>query len=73
MHRAHLIRLQVALAAGAAVLAQGALASSEPKNEPPFTRQVPQQRSFAAATHTARIAAQGERKNESPFTRLVTP
>ena len=73
MHRAHLIRLQVALAA-AAVFAQGAaLASGEPKNEPPFTRQVPQERSVAAATHTATIAAQGEPKNEPPFTRPVTP
>jgi hypothetical protein len=72
MHRAHLIRLLVALA-GAAAFAQGALAWGEPKNEPPFTRQVPQQRSAAAATHSATIAAQGEPKNEPPFTRPVTP
>jgi hypothetical protein len=55
-----------------AVLAQGALAGGEPKNEWPFTRIVGV-RTVQSATHTsissARVAA--EAKNEAPFTRKV--
>ena len=55
-----------------AVVAQGALAGGEPKNEWPFTRAVGV-RSVQSATHStissARVAA--EAKNEAPFNRLV--
>lgn len=55
-----------------AVVAQGALAGGEPKNEWPFTR-VAGIRSVQSATRSpvssARVAA--EAKNEAPFTRLV--
>ncbi len=56
-----------------AVLAHAAVAAGEPKNEPPFTRQVAA-RTSQAATHTARASSpviQGEPKNELPFTRTV--
>ena len=55
-----------------AVLAQGALAGGEPKNEWPFTG-VAGVRTVQSATHSAissaRVAA--EAKNEAPFTRKV--
>jgi hypothetical protein len=72
MQRTHLIRLAVTLT-GAAVFAQGALASHEPKNEVPVTRLVSVSRTDAAAARAAFTDVRGEPKNELPFTRPVTP
>ncbi len=68
MNRSDLVRLAVALT-GAAVFAQGAVASGEPKNEAPFTRQVA--RTVAAASHGTTVDVHGESKNQLPFTRRV--
>ncbi len=64
----------LALAAtGAAILAHGALAAGEPKNEAPFTRPVAA-RSLSQTSHSATTPPQirGEAKNELPFTRPVS-
>ena len=57
---------------GSAVLAQGALAGGEPKNEWPFTRIVGV-RTVQSATHSTISSgrAAAEAKNEVPFTRKV--
>jgi hypothetical protein len=72
VHRAHLIWLGVTLT-GAAVCANAALAWGEPKNQPPFTRQVAAQRSVEAAARAMHIDIRGEPKNQLPFTRRVAP
>jgi nitric oxide reductase large subunit len=69
MDRRHVIRLLV-VATAAAVSVQGALASGEPKNEPPFTRQVAS-RTVEVVKTKASIEIRGESKNERPFTRRV--
>ncbi len=58
--------------AAAALIAQGALAGGEPKNEWPFTRHV-DTRSTQAAQHSSSSnpLIQGEAKNEPPFTRPI--
>jgi hypothetical protein len=71
MHRAPVVRIVVALT-GAAVFAQAALAGGEPKNQPPFTRLVAQQRSVDAAPRP-QTEVHGEPKNEKPFTRRIAP
>jgi hypothetical protein len=72
MHRAHLVWLGVTLT-GASVFAHAALARGEPKNQPPFTRQVAAQRSIEVAAHAVHTDVRGEPKNQLPFTRLVAP
>ncbi len=67
MQRTSAIQLAVALT-GAAVLAQGALAGGERKNDPPFTRHV-----AATGASNARVDVRGERKNQRPFTRRIRP
>jgi hypothetical protein len=56
-------------AASGAILAHGAFAAGEPKNEPPFTRPVAA-RSLAQASRAPIASPQirGEAKNERPFT-----
>lgn len=67
-----IIRSSTVALAAAAVLAQGALAGGEPKNQPPFTRTV-DTRALQGATNAAkRLAIHGEAKNELPFTRMVS-
>ena len=72
MQITRLIATTLAGLASSALLAQGALAGGEPKNEWPFTRHV-DSRSAQAATHQLQTepAIQGEPKNEPPFTRPV--
>ena len=70
MHRAHLVWLGVTLI-GAAVFANAALAWGEPKNQPPFTRQVAAARTVQAAAGAVRSDVRGEAKNQLPFIRRV--
>ena len=72
MQLTHLIGATAAGLAAVAVIAQGAFAGGEPKNEWPFTRTIAP-RSTQAAAHTAASdpIIQGEPKNEPPFTRPV--
>jgi hypothetical protein len=68
MHRRQIARFALVLT-GAAIVAQGALAAGERKNDQPFTRKTP--RTVAAATHTNPIDVRGEAKNQLPFTRRM--
>jgi hypothetical protein len=72
MNRTPLVLLGVTLI-GAAVLAHAALAWGEPKNQPPFTRQVAAQRSVETAARAVHTDLRGEPKNQLPFTRRVAP
>jgi hypothetical protein len=71
MHLQNLTSWLVALIISA-VVAQGALAGGEPKNEWPFTRVVGV-RSVQSATHSTISSARmtAEAKNEAPFTRQI--
>jgi hypothetical protein len=64
------IRIAIAAVSCAVVAAPAAFGAGEPKNEPPFTRQVGDlvERDRAAATSADPA---GEPKNEPPFTRQV--
>jgi hypothetical protein len=68
MHHIQIARFALVLT-GAAIVAQGALAGGERKNEQPFTRQAP--RTVAAATNAGAIDVRGEPKNQLPFTRRM--
>jgi hypothetical protein len=73
MARTTLLRTAFAALAGSAILAQTAAATSEPKNQLPFTRPVATRAAQAALQQTqADPPIQGEPKNEPPFTRPVT-
>ena len=64
------IRIAIAAVTWVAFAAAAALGAGEPKNEPPFTRQVGDvAERYVAATATADPA--GEPKNQWPFTRTV--
>jgi hypothetical protein len=72
MHTSQRIGASALVLASATILAQAALASGEPKNQPPFTR--PAATRTIQATHhsvTTSPVTQGEPKNEWPFTRPV--
>jgi hypothetical protein len=67
-----LLRRSAIAAVTAAVLAQSAGASGEPKNESPFTRPIATRSAQTAALpRSATIDIRGEPKNEWPFTRPV--
>lgn len=70
MTATQIIRSSAVVLATAAVLAQGALAGGEPKNQPPFTRVVNAHELQAAVIlNAANRVIHGEAKNELPFTR----
>jgi hypothetical protein len=73
MTRFTLLRTGAAALGAAALLAQAATASGEPKNQRPLTRPVAA-RTTQSAQHKlqANPAIQGEPKNELPFTRTVS-
>ena|SRR5947209_1565775 len=72
MNARQIVRSSAVALAGAAVLAQSALAAGEPKNQWPFTRQV-EARATQAATHVSSSSPilRGESKNQAPFTQPV--
>ena len=72
MHRTQLVWFGVTFT-GAAVFAHAALAWGEPKNQPPFTRQVAAQQRAETAAHAVHTDIRGEPKNQLPFTRRVAP
>jgi hypothetical protein len=69
MTRTQVIRVAVAVTS-AAFFAQGAGARGEPKNEPPFTRQMHAPRAVETAQRVE-PDVRGEPKNQVPFTRRV--
>jgi hypothetical protein len=73
MTATQLARTTAVAFAGAAILAQAALAGGEPKNQWPFTRPV-DTRTTQAAIHNSSTTSPiilGEAKNDWPFTRAV--
>ena len=68
----HAIRTITITLAGAAVLAQSALAGGEPKSQWPFTRPVGDRATQSAQVVASTAEPRGEAKNQLPFTRPVS-